>query len=921
MNAFPLAPFLIALAADGIVVTLHDYRRIALVLQAGDSWTLARLRGVLQALLVSNEEQAAIYLRRFENFFHSFSSDTLFPQLDLERALQELRTVAEQPLLSLRPAQQPPRLTRPNESRPTPAPVPYHHRIMTLCVALLCCWMTVLFWADRRIPPQGIAKKLTIPGIDVAPPVPSPKTLKIPLTPTPWPNTDLRTAALFAGALFILTLGYGVRLRRSQRIPQDLPPSYNSDGPRLFRIANVGGAPAPRLDVATLDHLADALGYFRSEQPSHHLNVPASIEATGRKSGIPTPVYYRRKQLRSVVVLEDQYSAALAWNPIATELAHGLSQRGVPVLFGRFRGSPQRFSTLDGTSYNLEDFEDERQGYLMLVFSDGKGLRSHEDAFVLEALARWPQVAWMELREPRAWDDSTTGVARAGLPVYPATRDGLLQVMSRFASEHGEALASVRESLDWRGLPPYQGTSKDALAAYVETLLGDALPWAQACALLQSFSLGIADAVRRQFCPTLPPERLERFFQLPGVTHGENTLQFPLPVREVLWRGFYIRWTKEQQLAIVDCLLAQLERAKPDQAEDGKGASFAQLQWQWTYEQVRLATAPERALAGISALAQTPFAQSIRAEMGNFTVADQVPPDTHRMSLSIAPQNKDALQRLARLSDNSGVAKLASYPIPWRRRMLFGALLLGFLASSGWGLQQWWETRQLPTNVTIEFVQIPAGEFRMGSTDLGAYKEEQPVHKVIISQPFYLGKTEVTQEQWRAVMGNNPSLFKGDDRPVEQVSWDDVQEFIRRLNDKEGKAVYRLPTEAEWEYAARAGSTTAFSFGDDSSQLGEYAWYSENSGRETHPVGSRKANVWGLYDMHGNVWEWVQDWYGQYTPETITDPSGPESGSVRVCRGGGWVSDARLCRSASRNSGTPDLRGSNLGFRLLRTAS
>jgi formylglycine-generating enzyme required for sulfatase activity len=170
-------------------------------------------------------------------------------------------------------------------------------------------------------------------------------------------------------------------------------------------------------------------------------------------------------------------------------------------------------------------------------------------------------------------------------------------------------------------------------------------------------------------------------------------------------------------------------------------------------------------------------------------------------------------------------------------------------------------------------------------------------------------------------MGNNPSQFRGDpNRPVENVSWEDVQEFLRRLNAKEGGTQYRLPTEAEWEYAARAGSTTAYSFGDNSDRLGEYAWYAENSGGTTHPVGQRKPNAWGLYDMHGNVWEWVQDWYGNYPAEAATDPQGPASGSERVGRGGDWHGGAGHCRAAYRLRGSPGNRGGILGFRLLRTA-
>lgn len=224
--------------------------------------------------------------------------------------------------------------------------------------------------------------------------------------------------------------------------------------------------------------------------------------------------------------------------------------------------------------------------------------------------------------------------------------------------------------------------------------------------------------------------------------------------------------------------------------------------------------------------------------------------------------------------------------------------------------------KTLTNSIGMEFVLLPAGTFKMGSEDGEA--DERPVHQVKVSKPFYLGKYEVTQEQWQTIMGNNPSLFQGDPkRPVEQVSWNDVQEFIRRLNAKENVKIYRLPTEAEWEYAVRAGTTTAYSFGDDASQLSLYGWCRDNSERQTHPVGQLRPNPWGLYDMHGNVWEWVFDWYGRYRADATTDPQGPDSGSHRMRRGGGWNNDGKFCRSANRYSVT-GYRDDFLGFRVLR---
>ncbi len=219
---------------------------------------------------------------------------------------------------------------------------------------------------------------------------------------------------------------------------------------------------------------------------------------------------------------------------------------------------------------------------------------------------------------------------------------------------------------------------------------------------------------------------------------------------------------------------------------------------------------------------------------------------------------------------------------------------------------------QATTSPRFEFCPIAAGTFLMGSA------KEAPIREVTLTRAFHMGRFPVTQEQWEAVMGANPSAFVGPDRPVEQVSADDCEEFIRRL-DATGKGRFRLPTEAEWEYACRAGATGKFCFGDDESQLGDYAWTSGNSGAQTHPVGRKKANAWGLHDMHGNVWEWCQDWWDDYPPGPATDPQGPPSGfmGARVFRGGCWRGGADFAASAHRGGRGPGYRASILGFRLV----
>jgi formylglycine-generating enzyme required for sulfatase activity len=290
----------------------------------------------------------------------------------------------------------------------------------------------------------------------------------------------------------------------------------------------------------------------------------------------------------------------------------------------------------------------------------------------------------------------------------------------------------------------------------------------------------------------------------------------------------------------------------------------------------------------------------------------------------------------------------------------------------------------ITNSIGMKFVRIPKGSFMMGSppTEEGSFDEERQ-HEVTLTKGYYLGVFEVTQAQYERVMGINPSEFQGEriaeripakkhpitgrtiqeeqivpvdssDYPVEQVQWKNAVEFCKKLSElpveKKAGRVYRLPTEAEWEYACRAGSKTAYSFGDSSKLLSDYAWFGENSGIKrldsqilwnrlrsnrheyhetimssggsTHPVGGKKPNAWGLYDMHGNVWEWCSDWYGDYPKDAEIDPVGPVQGDLRVCRGGNWYYVAELCRSSARYAFNPsDILHSYYGFRVAMSES
>jgi formylglycine-generating enzyme required for sulfatase activity len=230
------------------------------------------------------------------------------------------------------------------------------------------------------------------------------------------------------------------------------------------------------------------------------------------------------------------------------------------------------------------------------------------------------------------------------------------------------------------------------------------------------------------------------------------------------------------------------------------------------------------------------------------------------------------------------------------------------------------------------FVWLPAGTFTMGSpaSEQDRYSNEGPQTLVTLTRGFWMGRYEVTQGEYLAVMGSNPSYVTGDtNRPVENVSWYDATNYCAKLTVRERAAgrlpagwEYRLPTEAQWEYACRAGSTNRFSYGDDPgyTELGYYAWYTSNSIGTTHAVGGKLPNLWGLYDMSGNVWEWCLDWYGTYPGGSVTNPQGPATGSYRVYRGGSWNSGGSYCTSSYRDSHTPSDRSYPLGFRVALVA-
>ena len=239
-------------------------------------------------------------------------------------------------------------------------------------------------------------------------------------------------------------------------------------------------------------------------------------------------------------------------------------------------------------------------------------------------------------------------------------------------------------------------------------------------------------------------------------------------------------------------------------------------------------------------------------------------------------------------------------------------------AGGGIGVPSSTATNVMAAPFTMEFVAIPPGEFMMGADDYNEFGDtDLPVHRVRLTKPFWLGKYEVTQAQWRSIMGTNPSRFIGDTRPVDSVSWNDAQEFLNRLNNRRDGFHYRLPTEAEWEYAARAATPV-----QHPAVLSLYAWDINNSGGETHPVGQKHPNAWGLHDMQGNVYEWCQDWYDKeyYHNSPSVDPTGPPTGTEKVLRGGAIDAGAYFAQVwfRTRPGSGPEYKSESVGFRVAK---
>ena len=707
------------------------------------------------------------------------------------------------------------------------------------------------------------------------------------------------------------------------------------------------------LDDQAIGDAASLLGQLFHAVKSDDLNGPATVRTSIDAGGRLIPIYAYRSVAHELTVLVDVEHGDHPWLAGITWVLERWQALGVHFARFDFCFNPLFVTTpATGTACMLQHLARRVDGAPLVVIS--RMLSTHEyhkTAGWLEEFNAWPVKAWLD-PDPRPLSErlrERQEILRLerqyGLQRFPFSAEGLL-ALARYLAEDGQEVSPPA----WPSLLPLG-----------DVAVAEALPkWALLAALVPDATWGQLEAIRRHFPElnsALPePRYVQRLLDWvaredhehqPESEDGRTLRLSPGLVERLIrqQRELDARQTGMQSLEARgrQFLLRQLDVTRPNDELLRQLCELKRVAH-------RLYLEPEHALAMVAPLlgsaVEEELLQVVKTELERGNVLPR-----------FEPRIRDHLDLMVgRVKNLFRPGELLGRP--WRAwgepaLVILGIMLLAaFLIWYGPADLHTWllrppsqvttfvspaiqsvvksgakQTIDKPMTVTnsigMTFVLMLPGEFRMGSDDKNAEKDEKPVHTVHLMQDFYLSKYEVTQGQWQAVMGNNPNGFTDDaNRPVEGVSWLTVQEFISRLNQREREKQYRLPTEAEWEYAARAGSTTVYSFGNDAGQLGDYAWYKTNAGGTSHPVGQKRPNAWGLHDMYGNVWEWVQDWYGVYPVGPVVDPAGPqEEGSTRVVRGGSLRAVASRCRSAHRNHFNPNsgFNYATIGFRLVMT--
>jgi len=603
------------LSKNGINVTLADYDRISCVLSAGGEWNLEWLRGSLLALLVKDREHEATFNRCFDSFFAANLPE--YPPEEIKKIRSQITA---------------------KDPEPPPKPTPDYSNALLTAVGIITILVIVV--VVIKFPWGNIVPKP--PPLPTPTPTPVPPFARVaamgirPPLIEPWPLTVLILVALGLTVYF-----FWWAWKRDKSDYPAVPETYKGK-PHYFSLKDVGSAKLNYLSSTVLDELASSLRHVLSEARSKRLDAKASVNASGRRAGYPTLIYQRDKHVRRVNIWIDAATQALKWNTTPQELAHGLVSRGIEVAVGEFYGRPLRFKVKDGGVVWLSDLESYQPYSLNLFFSDGKRLNYKRDKATLETIARMPLTVWFDFREPKFWDAGARLVHHFKIPIYPADEDGIVAGVARALNE--SSLMSEEEAGrdDWIGVR--EGASRN-LPSQIEDMLGDAMAWAQACAMMQPLPLKLANSVRVRFQPNLPPQRIERLIRLPGSWLNTAGLVFSRPVLSILRGGFSFSWESEEQEEILKFLIDEIEMAEPPEKD-----SLRHVSWRWTRERIRLELDPDAALREIAELLSTPLQIHIKSELAATAApGESLQQLTNKIPLRVPPATRQGKRRLARI--------------------------------------------------------------------------------------------------------------------------------------------------------------------------------------------------------------------------------------------------------------------------------
>jgi len=500
---------------------------------------------------------------------------------------------------------------------------------------------------------------------------------KIEYYPLPEKSKNWIYYGCFAMFFLLAIIYYCDRLRRSCKIPEDQPAIFDPNNPnRHFSMAAVGGKRPTFLTEEILDHLADCMGYFQNEQIDHKIDIDESVKSTVKKNGITQIVFSKRKQTRTLLVLKDNFAESPRWNSIASELVNGIQKRGVPVIYGRFDCSFDQFKTDDGSIHYMDDLEDQRNGYLVLIFAEIQGKISQHLIFAMERLSRWPMKAWMDYQLDHCHDDSIKHLQKINIPVFPASSEGVYNAIRQYLAEQG-----VGKDLSKIQYRHFSAGIIERPSVLVEYLLGDALSWAQDCSMIQPVSIGLADTIRKKFHHHLPPERMARIISLPDTVNTSSGLRFSVNILALLRTGFIERRSSYEQEVVLSFLMDEIKKAEPAIEKNKTVPGLDHLKWEATLERLRMELEKNNDLERFASLVKSPLlGPGIIAELESYDFNG----NEGKIPLRFKPENPMALQRLANLPGNPfQINKLKAFSIKQRQWLALVMLTLAFFALAG----------------------------------------------------------------------------------------------------------------------------------------------------------------------------------------------------------------------------------------------